>query len=412
MTDSKFEFRTLKNVLTVAVLVAALGYFVDIYDLLLFSIVRVKSLTDLGLSGSDLTDKGLLLINMQMGGMLIGGVLFGILGDKKGRLSILFGSILLYSIANILNGFVQSYQAYAILRFVAGVGLAGELGAGVSLVSESLPKEVRGLGTMIIASVGVSGAILAWLVADHFEWRTTYFIGGGFGLLLLALRFGVYESGMFDKMKDTKNISKGNFLSLFTSLDRFKRYTACILIGCQFWFMVGILITLSPEFAKALHIDGTVLAGKAVMFCYAGLTLGDFLSGLLSFIFKSRKKILILFLILSSLANLTFFFIDGISSQFFYGFCFLMGLCSGYWALFVTVAAENFGTNLRATVATTVPNFVRGFLVPISALFAYLKIQTDIRHAGIYVAIICIVISFFGIYLYRDTYSKDLDYYD
>ena len=320
-SNQSFKIEHLKKLFTAAVLVAALGYFVDIYDLLLFSIVRVKSLTDLGLTGADLTDKGLLLINMQMAGMPIGGILFGILGDKKGRLSILFGSILLYSIANILNGFVQSYQAYAVLRFIAGVGLAGELGAGVSLVSESLPNEVRGLGTMVIASVGVGGAVLAWVIADLFAWRTTYFIGGGFGLLLPALRFGVSESGMFDKMTVAKNVAKGNFLSLFTSLDRFKRYMACILIGCQFWFMVGILINLSPEFAKALHVDGAI-------------------------------------------------------------------------------------------VATTVPNFVRGFLVPVSALFAYLKMQTGLLHSGMIVAAVCIAISFFGIYLYRDTYSKDLDYYE
>ena len=402
-----------KLVFNVAVIVAALGYFVDIYDLLLFSIVRVKSLTDLGLTGSDLTDKGLLLINMQMGGMLIGGILFGVLGDKKGRLSILFGSILLYSIANILNGFVHDYQTYAILRFIAGVGLAGELGAGVSLVTESLPKEIRGLGTMIIASVGVSGAVLAYAISSYFNWRTCYFIGGGFGLALLLLRVGVRESKIFSQMESNQNIQKGQFLSLFTNFDRFKRYMSCILIGFQFWFMVGILITLSPEFAKVLHIDGSISAGKAVMFCYAGLTLGDFLSGFLSFLLKSRKKVLLLFLVLSSLCNMTFFFISGFSENFFYGFCFFMGLLSGYWALFVTVAAENFGTNLRATVATTVPNFVRGSLVPISALFAFLKFRTDnIITSGMIVAIVCILFSFWGIFMYQDTYNKDLDFYE
>lgn len=403
---------TTRKVLTGAVVVASLGYFVDIYDLLLFSIVRVKSLTDLGLTGTDLTDKGLLLINMQMGGMLIGGILFGILGDKKGRLSILFGSIILYSIANILNGFVHDYQTYVILRFVAGVGLAGELGAGVSLVTESLPKEIRGLGTMIIATVGVSGAILAWFVADTFNWRTAYFIGGGIGLLLLALRVGVYESRMFSKMKTSATVSKGNFLSLFTNFNRFKRYVTCILIGIQFWYIVGILITLSPEFARAMHVQGEVQAGKSVMFYYAGLVLGDFASGYLSYIFKSRKNILILFLTLTTLGNVAFFSAHGISRDLFYIMCFVMGSFSGYWALFVTVAAENFGTNLRATVATTVPNFVRGSLVPISALFAYLKMRTDLIHAAIIVGIICVVLSFLGIFMFKDTYFKDLDYYE
>lgn len=402
----------MKRILTVSVVVASLGYFVDIYDLLLFSIVRIKSLTDLGLAGSDLTDKGLLLINMQMGGMLIGGILFGVLGDKKGRISILFGSILLYSLANILNGFVHDYQDYAILRFIAGIGLAGELGAGVSLVSESLPTETRGLGTMIIATVGVSGAVLAWLVAETFNWRTAYFIGGGIGLLLLALRIGVFESGMYSKMKEVKSVSKGDFLSLFTNFDRFKRYMICIFIGLQFWYIVGILITLSPEFARTLNVMGEIQAGKSVMYFYTGLILGDFASGFLSYLVKSRKKILALFIVLSSLGNVFFFSAHGISKDLFYILIFVMGILSGYWALFVTVAAESFGTNLRATVATTVPNFVRGSLVPISALFAFLKRSSDINQAGMIVGAICMVISFFGIYMYQETYHKNLDYYE
>ena len=394
-----------------AVLVAALGYFVDIYDLLLFSIVRVRSLTDIGLTGTELTDKGLLLINIQMAGLLIGGVVFGILGDKKGRLSILFGSILLYSIANVCNGFVQSFEAYAILRFLAGIGLAGELGAGISLVSETLPKEARGLGTMIVATVGLFGAVFAWTIADNFTWRTAYFIGGGGGLLLLAMRIGVYESGIYTKLSAAhSHISRGNFISLFTNWNRFKRYISNILMGIQFWFMVGILITLSPEFAKALGIQGKVEAGKAVVFCYLGLAVGDVISGVLSYLMKSRKKVLVLFLCSAGVSLLAYFTLSGISSGLFYGYCFLMGILSGYWALFVTVAAENFGTNIRATVATTVPNFVRGSLIPISALFTLLKASIGILHAGIVVALVCISISVLGISLYKETYSKDLDY--
>jgi MFS transporter, putative metabolite:H+ symporter len=397
---------------SVAVLVASLGYFVDIYDLLLFSIVRVKSLADLGLSGPELVDKGLLLINMQMAGMLIGGVLFGILGDKRGRLKILFGSILLYSLANILNGLVQDYQTYAVLRFFAGIGLAGELGAGVALVSESLPKESRGLGTMIIASVGVSGAVLAWYISETLTWRHAYFIGGFLGLILLVLRFKVTESAIFAKMDNNKSILKGNFFSLFTSFDRFKRYLSCILIGVQFWFMVGILITLASEFAQALHIQGVISDGRAVMFCYAGLALGDCLSGLLSYLLKSRKRVLFLFLSLTSVANLSYFYLDNINANLFYIVCFLMGMFSGYWALLVTVAAENFGSNLRTTVATTVPNFVRGALLPISAIFSYIKMRTDLLHAGMLVAIFCILLSFIGLAMYRETYHTDLDFYE
>src|SRR5512141_463679 len=208
-----------RAVFSLPVIVAALGYFVDIYDLVLFSIVRVSSLKGIGIYGQDLIDKGVLLLNMQMIGMLLGGILWGILGDRKGRLKIMFGSIFLYSAANLANATVPSIEAYAALRFIAGVGLAGELGAGITLVSEVLHKSVRGYGTMIVASVGVSGAILANVVAKGFDWRTAFYIGGVLGLMLLLLRLSVAESGMFKGMENS-TISRGNFLSLFTSRDR------------------------------------------------------------------------------------------------------------------------------------------------------------------------------------------------
>ena len=252
------EFKTNRSVIfNTAVIVAALGYFVDIYDLILFSVVRVQSLTDLGVSAAENLDKGVLLINMQMAGMLIGGILWGILGDKRGRLTVLFGSILLYSLANIANGFVQTLEQYAILRFIAGVGLAGELGAGVTLVSEVLPKEKRGLGTMIVATVGVSGAVLAFWVGDFFGWRNAYFIGGGLGLTLLFLRVSVYESGMFKNLQDA-TVNRGDFFSLFTDKQRLKKYLMCIFVGIPLWYVIGILITFSPEFGKSLGVQGEV----------------------------------------------------------------------------------------------------------------------------------------------------------
>ena len=249
------------------VIVAALGYFVDIYDLVLFSIVRVKSLNGIGITeATAVTDQGLHLLSMQMWGMLLGGILWGVLGDKKGRLSVLFGSILLYSLANIANGFVQNIDQYGWLRLIAGVGLAGELGAGITLVSESLPKEKRGYGTMIVASVGVSGAMVAYLVGQEFGWRNAYFIGGGLGLALLALRAGVFESGMFEQVKNT-NVSRGNFLSLFTNGTRFYKYLRCLLVGVPFWFLVGILITLAPEFGKHFGLQGPVTGGLSIFWC-------------------------------------------------------------------------------------------------------------------------------------------------
>ncbi|MEO8961496.1 MAG: MFS transporter, partial [Ginsengibacter sp.] len=310
--------------LNAAVLVAAMGYFVDIYDLLLFSIVRVPSLKSLGFSGQVLTDNGIFLLNIQMLGLLTGGIFWGILGDKKGRLYVLFGSIFLYSIANIANGFVHSMESYAVWRFIAGFGLAGELGAGITLVSEIMPKEKRGYATTIVASVGVSGAVVGFLVAELFEWRTSFFIGGGLGLSLLILRIGVVESGMFGEAKQ-KHDKRGDFLSLFTNRKRFLKYMRCIVIGIPLWFVVGILITLSPEFGNVLGVKGDVNAGAAVAYCYAGLVLGDIVSGLLSQYLKSRIKVVYVFLTLTILSVSAYFLMRDISLPAFYTICFILG---------------------------------------------------------------------------------------
>ena len=406
------EFSSNRAILrNTAVIVAALGYFVDIYDLILFSVVRVQSLTDLGVPAAKNLDKGVLLIDMQMFGMLIGGILWGILGDKRGRLTVLFGSILLYSLANIANGFVQNIDQYAMLRFIAGVGLAGELGAGVTLVSEVLPKEKRGLGTMIVATVGVSGALLAFWVGDFFGWRNAYFIGGGLGLMLLLLRVSVYESGMFQQVKEA-SVRRGDFFSLFTNGPRLKKYLMCILVGIPLWYVVGILITFSPEFGKALGVNGEVSAGKAVFYCYFGLIFGDFLSGYLSQLLKSRNKVMIIFLCLSGTMIAVFFLSRNIMLPYFYFVCFGLGITSGFWAVFVTIAAEQFGTNLRATVATTVPNFVRGSVVPMTLAFKAMQPGLGIQGSAITLGIISLALALFSISQLKDSFGKDLDYYE
>ena len=397
--------------LCLPVVVAALGYFVDIYDLVLFSIVRVPSLKGIGLAGQDLIDKGVFLLNMQMAGMLLGGIIWGVLGDRKGRLKIMFGSIFIYSLANLANGMVSSIGAYAALRFLAGVGLAGELGAGITLVSEILPKQIRGYGTMVVATVGVSGAILANFVAKSFDWRSAFFIGGGLGLLLLILRLSVVESGMFKEMA-TSSVSRGNFLSLFTSRDRFGRFLHSILIGLPSWFVVGVLITFSPEFARVLHVRGEIGAGNAVMYCYLGLVAGDLASGLLSQLLQSRKKVVLLFLLLSVGAVAAYFCADGVSAGTFYLICGLLGFSIGYWAIFVTVAAEQFGTNLRATVATAVPNFVRGMTVPITMLFQVARKAMGIENGALAVGVLCLVIALFSLSRLQETFHKDLDYFE
>lgn len=400
-----------RKVFSLPVIVAALGYFVDIYDLVLFSIVRVPSLKSLGLQGQELINQGVFILNMQMVGMLVGGIIWGVMGDRKGRLKIMFGSIFLYSIANLANGMVSSLPAYAALRFIAGVGLAGELGAGITLVSEVLHKSIRGYGTMIVASVGVSGAILANVIAANFDWRNAFFIGGVLGLLLLILRISVVESGMFREM-EKKELSKGNFLALFTDRKRFLRYLDSILIGIPTWFVVGVLITFSPEFAKSLQVSGPVSAGNAVMYCYLGLVFGDFASGVLSQLLRSRKKVILLFLALTVSGGSWYFLAVGVSPAMFYGICTFLGFASGYWAIFVTVAAEQFGTNLRATVATTVPNFVRGMVVPITLSFQWARGQFGLQGGAIAVGCICMLIAFFSLYRLEETFHKDLDYFE
>ena len=347
------------SLFSIPVLVAALGYFVDIYDLLLFGIVRIDSLKSLGLDAAMIADQGLDIINHQMIGLLIGGILWGMMGDKKGRLSVLFGSIVLYSLANIANGFVQTVEQYSICRFIAGIGLAGELGAGITLVSELIPKEKRGVATSIVAGVGLTGAVVAYFISKAFDWRTCYYIGGGLGLLLLLLRISVYESGMFRDL-EKQEVSKGNFLMFFTNGKRFKKYMLCILIGLPTWYVIGILVTFSNEFGKHFNIPGEIDPALGIMYAYAAISVGDVLIGLLSQVLKSRKKALYIFYGITIIGIVLFFRQYNGSTADMYLICALLGFGTGFWAIFVTMAAENFGTNLRATAATTVPNMVRG----------------------------------------------------
>ncbi len=397
-----------KNV-TLIIIVAALGYFVDIYDLILFSVVRVKSLRDLGVAEEDMLSVGASIINSQMFGMLIGGILWGVLGDKKGRLSVLFGSIIVYSLANIANGFVSSVGAYTLIRFIAGVGLAGELGAGITLVTETMSKENRGYGTMIVAGVGLFGAVAAALISDHYTWQTSYFIGGAMGLLLLFLRVGLAESGLFKDVKES-SIQRGNIFMLFNNAGRFKKYLCCILIGLPLWFVVGVLITFSPEFGKALNATGILNAGKGVMYCYIGIAVGDIVAGFLCQLLKSRKKVMFLFLVLTAIAIVVFLSAEGLSPETFIWLSLFLGFASGYWATFVTIASEQFGTNLRATVTTTVPNFVRGSVVAVTISFQFLKGEVGILQSAMIVGAVCLVISLVALSQLKETFHKDLDY--
>ncbi|MCU0325864.1 MAG: MFS transporter [Spirosomaceae bacterium] len=401
----------MKKSTVLLVLVAALGYFVDAYDLILFVVLRKSSLEELGLIGQQNTDIGLILFNIQMVGMLIGGVLFGILGDKKGRLSVLFGSIVLYSLANIANGFVNDVWTYGVFRFLAGIGLAGELGVGVTIVAESMPKEIRGYGTSILAMVGASGAVVAALVGDAFYWRYAYYLGGGMGLLLLLLRFGIFESEMFKKAKG-QTAERGDFISLFTKKDRFKRYLACMLIGFPIFFMVTILMQMAPEVAKALGIQGKVTAGQAVMYVYGGLAFGDILSGFVSQQLQSRRKTIFIFQGICMVMCFVYLNLWGATNTAVFVTCAIMGAASGYWIVLITMSAEQFGTNLRATVATTIPNFARGAAVPITIIHQAITkwLDGDLIKAAIIVGIITFGAAFWANSTLKESFTKDLDY--
>jgi putative MFS transporter len=397
------------GVLSIPVLVGALGYFVDIYDLLLFGIIRKQSLASLGLTPEQVTSVGEDIISVQMAGLLIGGIIWGIMGDKRGRLSVLFGSIVLYSLANIANGMVNTTGQYMLVRFIAGVGLAGELGAGITLVSELLPKERRGIGTSLVAGIGLTGAVVAYFISKSYDWRICYYIGGGLGFLLLLLRISVYESGMFHDVKK-KNVSRGDFSMFFTNGKRFTKYILSILIGLPTWFVIGVLVSFSDQFGKAFGIAEPIQPGKAIMFAYVGISIGDVLIGLVSQWLRSRKKALFIFYALTIVFMVLFFLQDGGSAERMYLICGGLGFATGFWAIFVTMAAEQFGTNLRATAATTVPNMVRGALPLIILLFKWLRGQTDYLTAGMITGGIVMLITLVAAAFTTETFGKDLDY--
>jgi len=404
------------SLFNLAVIVGALGYFVDIYDLLLFSIIRIPSLKSLGLNPDEIAKQGLHIINIQMLGLLIGGIIWGVLGDKKGRMKVLFASIILYSLGNIANGFVHNVDQYAIVRFITGLGLAGELGAGITLVSELMPKEKRGIATSLVAGIGLSGAVFAYFIRQEFVtangegWRTCYFIGGALGFLLLFLRVGVLESGMFKSIEQTVNVKKGNILMLFTNGKRFKKYITAILIALPNWYVIGILITFSDKFASKMNVQGTIDPGKAVMVAYAAISIGDILIGFISQWLKSRKKSLFLFHIITAIAVVWYFNLQGQSSTMLYIVAALLGFGTGFWAMFVTMAAEQFGTNIRATVATTAPNMARGSLVLVSFLFVQLQSSHSYLQSGWITGIVVFAIGFISLALTEETFGKDLNY--
>ena len=400
-------------IFNIAVVVAALGYFVDIYDLLLFTIVKKSSMMGVGATASTMLVDSTKVINWQMFGLLLGGIIWGVMGDKKGRLSVLFGSIILYSIANFFTAYIETVNQYAAARFVAGLGLAGELGAGITLVSELMPKTKRGIGTSLVAGIGLSGAVVAYFTYKiSGDWRLCYKIGGGLGILLLLLRVSVAESGMFKQVKEM-NVQRGNFLAFFTNWKRFRKYALAILIGLPTWYVIGILVNQSDKFAGALYGSTTLDSGRSIMFAYAAIAIGDIAVGFICQYFKSRKKGLFLYYMLCIASLFVFFSSANDSDARMYAICALLGFSTGFWAIFITMGAEQFGTNLRATAATTIPNMVRGALPLINMMFLDLfqkKMGHTLIWSGIVTGIIVMAITLVAFYFTEETYHKDLDY--
>ncbi|WP_264520845.1 MFS transporter [Flavobacterium sp. N1994] len=403
----------IKILFSFPVIIAALGYFVDIYDLLLFGIVRIPSLNDLHL---DADKVGTMIINYQMTGMILGGILWGVFGDKKGRLSVLFGSILVYSLANIACGFLPQMNfgdkamIYAWLRFIAGVGLAGELGAGITLVSETLPKELRAIGTSLVAGFGVLGAVVAQFTVElSGSWSTAYFIGGGLGLVLLVLRISVAESGIFKTVKENTTIKRGDFLSFFTKRALFVKYLKCILIGVPIWYCIGIIVFMANQFAPEMGI-ASINPGKAIMWTYIMTSIGDFSSGFISHALRSRKKA-ILYMLLFTVVGLALLLFSGNKSEnMYYFYCGWIGLGTGFWAMFVTLAAEQFGTNLRSTATTSVPNMVRG-AVPLMLIgFDYLKHSHTVIISAAIVGAVVFSMGLYAVLTISETHNCEMDF--
>ena len=397
------------SIFNIAVIVAALGYFVDIYDLLLFNIVRIPSLKSLGLDTEQVNKSGEFIISIQMIGLLIGGIIWGIMGDKKGRLSVLFGSIVLYSTANIVNGFVHTVNAYALTRFIAGIGLAGELGAGITLVSELVGKEKRGIATSMVAGIGLTGAVVAYFISKTFDWRICYFIGGGLGFCLLILRVSVFESGMYTKLKEQR-VQRGNFGMFFNNATRFRKYIFSILIGLPTWYVIGILIAFSNKFGKQFGIEEDIIPGKATMYAYIAISVADILVGFLSQWLKSRKKALYIFYLLTIVSIGLYFSPLNNNAAAMYLICALLGFATGFWALFVTMAAEQFGTNLRAMAATTAPNMVRGSLPLTILLFNWLQHSFSYVQSGLITGCVIMAITIIAAVFTDETFGKDLNY--
>lgn len=410
--ESKIIFKDFKESINLAVVVAALGYFVDMFDITLFGVVRTDSLKAIGFTDpADILKYGVQLYNLQMIGMMIGGIIWGILADKKGRTKVIFASIFLYSIGNLANAFVTNFEMYAVCRFLTGIGLAGELGAAITLVAESLPIRLRGLGTTIVATMGLLGSVAAALFGKMLNWQMAYIVGGVMGILLLFMRYKLTDSSHFEKAVSDSTVVRGRLSMLFQK-ERLPKYIHCILVGAPIYFITGILFTFSPEILKGLGYEQPFSAADALLYGTIGLTMGDLLSGLLSQKLQSRKKSIGLLLATAVILTAAFVYYPHANNNSIFALCFLLGVCAGYWAVLVTTAAEQFGTNLRGTVASTVPNFVRGSAVIATSLFLFLKVKLEFSSVmGVtIVGAAWFALAFYGLLKLKESFSTDLNF--
>ncbi len=399
----------MKRHIWLAIIASALGFFVDLYDIIILSIVRSKSLLELGIPETELLSKGVFLINVQMVGMLIGGFVWGIIGDKMGRLSVLFGSIILYSSATFANAYAPNFEIYLLLRFLAGVGLAGELGAAITLVTEQMPQKYRGIGPAIIGGSGMLGAIVGAYIGGKYTWQFTYQLGGGLGFALLILRLGVLESGLFNAMKD-KTSNKGNLRLLFKNKDYIIKYISICVLGFPVWYVNGVVMTFTPEIAKAWGMTEIPSVSTVFTYYFIGLTFGDLTGGFVSQYLQSRKKAIRLYLSMYAVAAVVFFMVGNQSLTLYYGLLLFLGFCVGYSIVLLTLAAEQYGTNIRATVTTSSLNILRATVIPQTLLFGFLSPYIGIVNSAMVVGVVAILLAFWGLSNLEETFHKDLNY--
>lgn len=399
----------MKRHIWLAIIASALGFFVDLYDIMILSVVRKPSLLAMGVAETDLLSKGVWLINIQMAGMLIGGFIWGIIGDKMGRLSVLFGSIILYSTATFANAYAPNFEIYLLLRFLAGIGLAGELGAAITLVTEQMPQKFRGIGPAIIGGCGMLGAIFGAFIGGKYSWQFTYQLGGGLGFLLLILRLGVLESGLFNEMKG-KTSNRGDLRLLFKNKDYIKKYISICVLGFPVWYVNGVVMTFTPEIAKAWGMTQAPSVSEVVIYYFLGLTFGDLTGGFVSQYFQSRKKAIRLYLSLYALAAVVFFVVGNQSAFIYKGLILFLGFCVGYSIVLLTLAAEQYGTNIRATVTTSSLNILRATVIPQTLLFEFLNPYIGTVNSAMAVGVVAILLAFWGLSNLEETFHKDLNY--